>query len=146
MRPKAGNFGDPLAGAFLPGANNGGRRDDNRVEIVGPSLDVFIQGPQHATLPELVDVGGHRFHPLLLGQVGELVDDLIAHPDDVLGEGRHRDQEPVTADRSSIPVSARSSISVSEVGATWTAVTLYSGQLVAQSENSVVTTLAPVTG
>jgi threonine/homoserine/homoserine lactone efflux protein len=37
---------------------------------------------------------------------------------------------------------------VVEVGtrSTWTAVTLYSGQLVAQSELSVVTTFAPLTG
>jgi hypothetical protein len=32
------------------------------------------------------------------------------------------------------------------VSVTWTAVTLYSGQFVAQSEFSVVTTFAPVTG
>ncbi len=31
-------------------------------------------------------------------------------------------------------------------GRTWTAVTLYSGQFVAQSEFSVVTTLVPLTG
>ena len=31
-------------------------------------------------------------------------------------------------------------------GPTWTAVTLYSGQFVAQSDWSVVTTLAPLTG
>ena len=68
------------------------------------------------------------------------------------GWSAHRGRPTVAATRQQLvgldrePAVDSSSRALDGAGATWTAVTLYSGQLVAQSEFSVVTTLAPVTG
>ena len=70
----------------------------------------------------------------LLGRqtrVGHADRDLVGHPDDAV--------EP-------FGVRAHPRAPARESGLTSTAVTLYSGQFVAQSELSVVTTFAPLTG
>ena len=58
---------------------------------------------------------------------------LVSHRDQMLVLVRERWLRPAHA-------------GTPDEGRTWTAVTLYSGQFVAQSEFSVVTTLVPLTG
>ena len=55
----------------------------------------------------------------------------------------HRDQMPVLVRQRRL---RSAHAGTPDEGRTWTAVTLYSGQFVAQSELSVVMTLVPLTG
>src|SRR5665811_2232381 len=77
------------------------------------------------------------------GVVGHVRGDLVDHA--YQGGGvAHRGTSPSC--RGACSWSDSSPAGACEVGITWTAVTLYSGQLVAQSELSVVTMFAPLAG
>ena len=86
---------------------------------------------------------------LVLRMVAEIRRDLVRHADEISPYHVALSQR-----RAGTSVSTRSdgTLVISELvdacrrARTCTAVTLYSGQFVAQSECSVVTTLAPVTG
>ena len=115
-------------------------------------------GP-HARVPELLDVAGDLRNGAVVPLHGEERRDLIGHHHELFDlhtsgavyqaglQGRPYDLDAATWRL----LIANSSYSFwyrvgPDVGATCTAVTLYSGQLVAQSLYSVVTTLAPVAG
>ena len=91
----------------------------------------------HSWVPERLEVPDDALDRLLLRQVSELAGDVVAEPR--LRCGHERVSRGARA-------SSRASSPRALATPTWTAVTLYSGQFVAQSEFSVVTTLAPVTG
>ena len=77
-------------------------------------------------------------------QVLEVADEVVPHPHDGGLGGAHG--RPATASAGTSAPAPAWARAASVTTSTCTAVTLYSGQLVAQSEFSVVTTLAPVTG
>ena len=116
-------------------SGGGGDRVQRRVvgQAEGAQLDL------HPHLPEPADVSGHPGRGVLLAQVLELAGDVVGHPHHG-GDLVHR-ATTASASASTPTVDSRAVATV-----TWTAVTLYSGQFVAQSELSVVTTLAPLTG
>ena len=113
--------------------------DQQRIQILVPRDHQGVQYGTHSGVPEPIDMSGDRGRCGVGIQLAELPGDVIAHPD--FG---HQCGHCVCT-RSPL-ASARAAVSREVTTPTWTAVTLYSGQFVAQSEFSVVTTLAPVTG
>ena len=117
--------------------------DQERVEGAVGGGHECLEGAAHARVPEGLDVARDGLGRLVGRQVGELTGDVVAQA------GFRGADSRATLTRGS-PRARRA------LGDAWspralatptcTAVTLYSGQLVAQSEFSVVTTLAPVTG
>ena len=128
-------------------------------------IEVLEQGPTHAGLPEASDVTadpGRTYRGVRIGL--EERGDLVGHLDEFLGvhgigisgattgcsalaDGAQGQAWGINAVWVSLNLwncSCQSDEVV--VGLTSTAVTLYSGQLVAQSELSVVTTFAPESG
>ena len=101
---------------------------DVLTENIGRLGGNLAQGFQHFSRPELTHMGADLAGDIVPGR--DAARDLIRHLDQVLlfivTRGAH----------------AR----CSELGRISTAVTLYSGQFVAQSELSVVITLVPLTG
>lgn len=116
----------------------GGGVDEERVEGVVVGGGEGLERTAHARVPEGLDVPRDGLDRLGSRQVRELTGDVVAHA--CFGGMAHA------------WVSAGWRAWATEwspralATPTCTAVTLYSGQLVAQSEFSVVTTLAPVTG
>lgn len=120
---------------------------DNGVEPLPAGLEVGDDFPAHAGVPEFAEVvfdaGDGGGFPL----GSEECADLVGHG------GQALDVHGYSAGIGAMRRARRfwaSADSCHAVGplerVTWTAVTLYSGQLVAQSESSVVTTLAWVPG
>src|SRR5262249_7289220 len=85
-------------------------------------------------------------HVVAIGIRAEKVADLIRHPDQMLDIHRGPSYLAGACAGISAGASRRSGTWPAGSGNTCTAVTLYSGQLVAQSEFSVVTTLVPLSG
>ncbi len=113
------------------------------VEAFPATADVGQELLSHPWLPEFLEVVYNARDRFFGGVAGEELRDLIGLVDHV----RDIHQSPptwVVMSRSSRYCLCQSDGVM--VRRTSTAVTLYSGQLVAQSENSVVTTLAPVSG
>ena len=128
--------------------------DGHVAEIAGPTEDVVPrQEPlvEPETQREVLEIAGRRHHhtgrrPVdyerdgrLLGHHADASRPTLRRPTPAWRWQRARDH--VVRPTASAPVSA-----TRRAGETCTAVTLYSGQLVAQSENSVVTMFARVTG
>ena len=109
-------------------------------------LDYLAAHPRFPKIPQMRGDCRDRF--FAIRHLAEILADIVGHlyqvmqihasmaPGRYFAEGR--------ADSGQWPAGNRSGRR--EVGFTWTAVTLYSGQLVAQSEFSVVTTLAALSG
>src|SRR5581483_1003365 len=130
------------------------------IESVAAGIDIGEDRRAHPRVPELLDVVGDARNDLVLLLVLEELAELVRHMHEAVG--LHGSNAPVN--KRGLGYSAaikgaatrrawRDSSSYSSChsdgpfdGITCTAVTLYSGQLVAQSENSVVTTLACVSG
>lgn len=116
-----------------------------RIELGGrPAFDARDQVTAHPGIPEVLDMRGDLAGRVLLGAVLELGSDLVGQPN-------RRRQLVVGHSTSTVLATGTRRVSSMACEAPWTsetctAVTLYSGQLVAQSECSVVTTFAPVTG
>ena len=112
--------------------------DEDRVESIVVGSGESLERTAHARVPEGLDVPRDGLGRPGGRQVRELAGDVVAHAR--LGGNAHA------------WVSAGSRVCATAwsprafATPTCTAVTLYSGQFVAQLEFSVVTTLAPVTG
>ena len=121
--------------------------DHERVEAA--TVDVVEKLAPHGRRPEHEDVIGYLRRGLRLGMVAEVSGDLVCHAQQV--GANHSSAAQRRAARSGATRSDGTAVDTGPLftlkrARTSTAVTLYSGQLVAQSECSVVTTLAPVTG
>ena len=101
---------------------------DILTENIGRLGGNLTQGLQHLAGPELAHMGADLAWDILPGR--DAARDLIRHLDQVL----------------LFVVTRGAHARCSELGRISTAVTLYSGQFVAQSELSVVITLVPLTG
>ncbi len=117
------------------------RRDDQRCEVGVATFDAIKQGVSHSRLPEPLDVRGDPGGRLVRVQVSELTGNVVSQSH-FGGRSGHR----LPASSGAADATAASCAARALATPTSTAVTLYSGQLVAQSEFSVVTTFAPVTG
>src|SRR5262245_8765384 len=127
---------------------------DRRVEPVAPGIDIGEDRAAHPRVPEFLDVIGDSGNDVVLALIGEELADLVRHIDEAVG--RHRaglSGYSAATRRSAMRRLCRVSSSYSSChsngpfdGLTCTAVTLYSGQLVAQSKNSVVTTFTCMVG
>jgi hypothetical protein len=120
-----------------------------RVQPVAAGVDIGEDRLAHARVPEFLDVIGDAAHDLVLLLRLEELADLVAMYTRRPGDMVYSAATSVWAMRRDCRVSSSYSSchSVGPLeGMTCTAVTLYSGQLVARSENSVVTTLAWVSG
>lgn len=106
----------------------------------GVLIDVLDDLIAHSGFPELQEMVGNSGDGLVAWVAREEGGDLIRHLDHAIGRHNSCVVSRRDAAYSCCQVESRST------GRTSTAVTLYSGQLVAQSDNSVVTTLAPVSG
>ena len=115
-----------------------GGRGGERSQVGPTSVDIRDQVRAHGRRPERPQVRGDLGDRPVVRVVGHVGSDLVHHAHQRCG-GAHRCPTPRSW-------SACSLTGASEVGATWTAVTLYSGQLVAQSELSVVMMFAPLPG
>src|SRR5262245_25912860 len=128
--------GDFVAGQPLHGFNN------QIIEAGAPGvIDVVDKLLAHPAFPEFLEMirhSGNRFLPWI---GAEEIGDLIGHVNHaVSGHARLR----ILVVKRLVSSCCDCHSDIFFAGFTCTAVTLYSGQLVAQSENSVVTTLAPV--
>jgi len=118
--------------SVTPTARPGLQRLQGAVDVLTENIGRLgsnrAQGFQHLSRPELAHVGADLAWNVVPGR--DAVRDLIRHLDQVL----------------LLVVAGSAHARCSELGRISTAVTLYSGQLVAQSELSVVITLVPLTG
>lgn len=99
--------------------------------------DVRGEIAPHRRRPERVQVFGDAPGGLLVRERLVVDGDLVGHA----GQGFDAHRQTTVAAPATFTLSG-----ADRVGETSTAVTLYSGQFVAQSEYSVVTTLAPLSG
>src|SRR6478735_7803187 len=118
----------------------GGTHEERVQGHVAPA-DAGEQLLAHPWLPELADVRGDLDRGLVGRQRLEVAHQVVPEPHDGRDVAAQR-----PGHRGSTAASAHCARAASVTTSTCTAVTLYSGQFVAQSEFSVVTTLAPVTG
>ena len=148
-RPLAGEGDRPGSARVVEGAQGGYRRAGGGIEALAAGFQKLDDLAAHAGVPEAAEVildagGGGR---LALG-VEELAD-LVGHIDQAGGVHGRRYSAGAAAIRRLRRLTASALSCQGEgplEGETSTAVTLYSGQLVAQSEYSVVTTFAWVEG
>src|ERR1700722_12111686 len=118
-----------------------------RIQPLAAGVDMRINLRQHALFPEALDVLGNLRYRLIVLAMAECPADLVGHRDQ---PGHRVAHFAATAEiRRAAPLwvwQSRCQSLGPFVGEICTAVTLYSGQLVAQSGFSVVTTLACVSG
>src|SRR5688572_17682534 len=127
-------------GAAGVGSQPADRFDETGIQGVVACRHERLEATAHARVPEGLEVDRDRLGRPVGRQVRELAGDVVAHP------GLGSDQGAHACVAAGSRVSATDASPRAFATPTWTAVTLYSGQLVAQSEFSVVTTFAPVTG
>jgi len=113
---------------------------DSGVQFLWIGGGKSLQFADHPVRPEQRQMPGDPGRGTLGRQGGVIAGNLLGHPDEGL------DQHGYRLTVASAPAPSTMWSPPCRFGDTSTAVTLYSGQLVAQSELSVVTTLAPLTG
>jgi hypothetical protein len=131
-----------MTSTLAPSGEKRDGRTDQRVHRRRIELDDRLELIAHPRVPERAQVVRDGRGRRVIGEVSEVPGDVLGHLYDA-GLSAH----PAPTGSPSTSAGDRRSSSLTLVAsATCTAVTLYSGQLVAQSEFSVVTTLAPLTG
>ena len=133
--------GGRAGGAFHQDSSAQARksRGDTGVQVTRMGNVELRKLADHRRSPKGAQMVGDARSCLLIGETDTVGGDLTGHPGQGLDAHGYAwiDSAPAATVLASGP---------RRVGATSTAVTLYSGQLVAQSEYSVVITLAPLPG
>src|SRR5450631_1381021 len=116
---------------------------DRAFQPLSAPLKMRDDGGAHAWIPEFLQMVGDGGDRVTFTLRREEPADLVGHHHQSVGRHARYSAATLAIRRLRLACSAYSlcqSLGPLD-GATWTAVTLYSGQFVAQSENSVVTTL-----